>query len=111
MLNKGVPSDDKRLEDEHIYHLMKLYRSRLIFDKQNKFYKLSPFNYQVIPCLPLIQEELNDCDCYETGCVILKSKCDIPKVLSYRNNIMIKVTMLDGSTISATSITKQNYKK
>ena len=111
LFSKGIASDDVRLEDEHIYHLMKLYRNKLIFDKQNKFYKLSPFNYQTIGCLPLVQEELNDCDCFETGCLVLKSKCEIPKALMYRNDILLKVTTLDGVSISATSITKQNYKK
>lgn len=111
MVNHGNPSDDNRLEDEHVYHLMKMYRSRLIHDKQNKFYKLSPFSYQTIACLPLIQEELNDCDCFETGCLVLKSKCDIPKTLSYRNNTILKITSIDGRTIPVTSITKETYKK
>ena len=109
--NKGLASDDKRLQDEHLYHLLKIYRARLIWEKQNKFYKLSPFNYQTIDCMPLELAELNDCACYKTGCVTLKSKCDLPKILSYRNNMLIKVTLLDGTPVSQTSIAKVNMAK
>jgi len=109
VVNKGIPSDDRRVSDEHIYHLLKVYRSRLIWEKQNKFNKLSAFNYQTIYCLPLELVELNECKCYSTGCVTLKSKCDLPKVLSYRNDLIIKVTLLDGTSVSKTSIAKVNY--
>lgn len=111
VINKGNPSDDRRVSDEHIYHLMNVYRARLIWEKQNKFYKLSPFNYQYIHCIPLEEAELNECECYKTGCVVLKSKYILPNILSYRNNMLIKITLLDGTPVSQSSIAKVKYRK
>jgi hypothetical protein len=108
VLNKGLASASKNVQDEQIYHLLKVYRARLIWDKQNKFNKLSPFNYQTIHCLPLELVELNECKCYETGCVTLKSKCELPQILSYKHNLLIKVTLIDGTSVTQTSIKQMN---
>ena len=111
VINKGLASDDKRVSDEHIYHLMKIYRARLLWEKNNKGQKINVFNYQTIPCLPLIPSELNDCDCYSSGCIILRSKYKLPTILNGRNKMLIKVTTLNGDVISETTISKQKYNK
>jgi hypothetical protein len=110
LFNSGVPSDDKKLSDEHIYHLMKIVRSRLLYEKQNKMYKLSERSYQYIPCLKLEEGVLNDCPCYNDDCTVLFS-CELPSILNWRNNIFLHVTTIDGETIPQTTLKKSNYSK
>jgi hypothetical protein len=109
ILNAGVPSDDKKLSDEHIYHLMKTVRGRLIYEKQNKNYKISDFNFSYIGCLPLEETTLHDCHCIPPGCFVLASKEVFPKVVSWRNNLMMHVTTVEGETIPQIDLKKYQY--
>lgn len=110
IFNGGVPSDDKKLSDEHIYHLMKIVRSRLIYEKQNKMYKLSDQSFQYIPCIKVEEGHLNDCPCLNDDCTVLMT-CELPKILTWRNNILLHVTTIAGETIPQTSLKKLQYDK
>jgi hypothetical protein len=110
LFNSGLASDDKKLSDMHIYHLLKLVRSRLLYEKQNKMYKISDFSFQYIPCLKLEEGFLNDCPCVPQDCPVLVSK-PLPKPLNWRNGYMLKVTTLDGVTIPEMSLAKYKYQK
>lgn len=111
IVNSGVPSDDKKFADEHIYHLMKINRGRLLYDKQNKNYKLSTFNFQYLECFPLEEGYLNDCPGIPQDCKVLVSKKKLPKIISWRNGLILKVMNLRGRTIPQTDLSRSNYSK
>jgi len=110
VFNSGVPSDDKKLSDEHIYHLLKTARVRLLYEKQNKMYKISDRSFQHIPCLKLEEGYLAECHCLPPGCAVLMS-CELPTAMSWRNNIIMHVTTMQGETIPQISLKKSNYLK
>ena len=110
VFNSGIASDDKKLSDMHIYHLLKVVRARLLYEKQNKMYKISDQTFQYIPCIKLEEGFLNDCPCVPQDCPVLVSQ-ELPKLLSWRNNIFLQVTNISGDTIPQISLKQVNYLK
>lgn len=101
LYSKGVESDDSRLTDRHIFNKMNTVRSKLINQKIKKNQKVSQWNYQILPCVELIEAPIHECPCLPpVGCKILKTKHPLPKPLTDMNNHKIQsVTSLDGSII------------
>lgn len=92
VLNHGVPSDDKRFSDRHLYFILKYLRAELIKNKANKYNYLNVFNYQTIPCLSLeIVTGLDDCPCLPdgVGCQYLRTALPLPEILSNRQGLLI----------------------
>lgn len=114
LYQKGVPSDDSRLTERHVYNKLMTVRSRLVSQEINKRRKISPWNYQTIPCVELIEVPQHECPCIpEMGCKVLRSKYKIPKPLvSHSQHYITSVTSIDGSiTYYPTSETAKKYKK
>ncbi len=107
LVNKGVASDDARYSNALIAHLLKITRSKLIEMKADKYYFISDQSFQSL-CVALELGTFHNC-CegpeVDENCYILKSTIPIPKVLNTRWGDFLKVTTLDGRTLSKTSIT------
>jgi hypothetical protein len=89
---------------------MKVVRARLTYEKANKNYKLTDQSFQFIPCLKLDEGYLNECPCVKPDCTISMS-CELPKILNWRNNVLLHVTTLEGNTIPQISLKKMQYQK
>lgn len=113
LYSKGTPSDDSRLTDRHVYSKLVTVRSRLITQELNRRKKVSNWNYQVLPCVELIEVPRHECPCLpEIGCRILRSKYKLPKPLvGHNNHIITSVASVDGSIVySETSFEAKKYK-
>jgi hypothetical protein len=90
-------TDDSIYSDEFLYSLLKDSRNTLLERENKKFTKDSEFHKQTI-CMPLVISAYHDCDClpFEVKCKVLKSKFELPKVLTGRNKELIRVLTVDG---------------
>ena len=82
ILSKGLPSDDFRLSNRHCYFIIKYIRAELIKQKLDTGRKVSPFNYQSIPCYKLEYKPITDCTCYTTDCKALQGVCNLPNIIT-----------------------------
>jgi hypothetical protein len=83
LLNKGPQSDDSVFTNQYIYHLMKIMRSVLLYERL----KDPLFNYryslQTLECIELIEADKNECtEKIPSGCKWLKSKNPIPATIN-----------------------------
>lgn len=114
LYSHGVPSDDTRLSNRHIYNKMLTVRSKLISDSAKKKQKISQWNYQVIPCLELIKISRQECPCLPPiGCEILRSKEVLPRpLIGLSSDLITQVTTVDRSIkIDEISINAVNFQK
>lgn len=114
LYSKGVQSDDTRLSARHIYNKLLTVRSKLISQEAKKKQKISPWNYQTIPCIELIKVPAHDCPCVPPiGCQMLRSKYELPQPLSGLSGVLIQsVTTIDrGIKIDEMSLNAVNYQK
>jgi hypothetical protein len=88
-IDKGLPSDDTAFTNVYLYHLMKICRGVLLYEKlkdPDYNYKLS---LQTLDCIELELAEQNECcEKIPSGCKWLKSKKPIPSTI---NNIITTV--------------------
>lgn len=114
LYSKGVKSDDSRLTSRHIYNKLLTARSRLITQELNRRKKVSQWNYQILPCVELIEVPSHECPCLpEVGCRILRTKYKLPKplVTHYKHTIS-SVTSIEGSIVyTETTFESKRYKK
>lgn len=107
LINRGIASDDARFTNALIAHLLKITRSKLIEMKADKYYFISDQSFQSL-CVNLELGTFHNC-CVapevDKECYVLKSTIIIPKVLNTRWGDFLKVTTLDGRTLSKTSVT------
>lgn len=111
VLSHGIPSDDTRLSDRHIYHILKYLRGKKIKEKAERNTLLSPFLYQSIDCFPIEIAQPHDCGCIDTGCRVLKSTQDLPRYFTVRNRDLVEVRTMFGDKIDYIPITKAKYRK
>lgn len=117
LYSKGVESDDSRLMNRHIYNKLLTVRARLISQEAKKKQRISQWNYQIIPCIELINVPEHECPCVpQVGCEILRSKYKLPKPLSGLSGTLIQsVTSIDRSKkineISINAISSQKGNK
>lgn len=112
MYSKGVQSKDTRLTSRHIYNALLTGRSTILPQVLNKKQSLSDFNYQTLPCVELQKASVHECACIPVqGCVILRSKYQIPDIISGMDDLAIKyVTSIDGSiTFTSDSFETTKY--
>lgn len=82
-IDKGLPSDDSTFSNQYIYHLMKICRGVLLYEKlkdSNYNYNL---NLQTLECIELEVADKNECcEKLPSGCKWLKSKKPIPSTIN-----------------------------
>lgn len=104
VLNKGVKSDDSRVSDRLILHFMNIARVLLIKRKADKRKFLGPSNRQGF-CMPLCEDTfINCCNMPSITCPLLKGQYKIPKAITGRTNLYVKVYYLSGQEIGRTTI-------
>lgn len=114
LYSKGVQSDDSRLTNRHIYNKLITVRAKLLRQRKNKKQKLSQWNYQILPCVELIEASKSECPCMpEIGCRILRTKHKLPKPISGLSGHLIdSVTSIDGSIVyDETTFKEKKFKK
>lgn len=91
LYSKGVQSDDSRLSNRLIYNKLLTVRARLISQEAKKKQKISPWNYQTLSCIKLIEVPPHDCPCVPPlGCKILRSEEVLPEPLSGLSGTLIQ---------------------
>lgn len=111
LYSRGVHSDDSRLKSRHIYSTLLTMRSTILVQQVNKKQKLSPWNYQKLPCVEMVEIDINECPCTPpSGCTILRSKFKLPLTLTglYGTNLK-SVSLLDRKPISEVDISSVPY--
>ena len=112
LYSRGVQSDNTRLSPRHIYNKLLTVRGKLLYQKANKKQKFNDWDYQVLPCVELIEVGKHECSCLPPiGCKILRSKEKLPKPISCMDNYYIKsVSSIDGSIMySRTTYKAKKY--
>jgi hypothetical protein len=104
IINKGVSSDDNRISNELILHFINVSRVLLLKREADKRKAHNPANFQGL-CVPLCESTWVDCCNIPGGvvCPILKSTFKIPRALTGRTNLYIKVSYLSGREIGRTT--------
>lgn len=114
LYSRGVQSDDSRLTPRHIYNKLLTSRYNILYQyNEAKKYKLSDWNYQTLSCVELIQVPSHECNCLpEIDCGILRTKYELPKILSFGGKLLIQnVSTIDNSIqYDKTSISKSQHK-
>ena len=96
----GVTTDDTRLSDRLVYSILLMCRNELLTQKSDKKQSLSNWNYQTLSGIEL--EPVNPAECLgiSIGCPILRSKEELPTILSDKSGYMILiVSTIDGITV------------
>lgn len=87
-------SDDNGWSSRLVYFHLLRYRNRILLEKLRAGRVLSRYNYQTIPCVPLIKTDQNECPCAPaSGCSFMKTKLPIPQPLGGFK----AVTSIDGN--------------
>jgi hypothetical protein len=104
IINRGAKSDDSRISNELVLHYMNVARLLLLKREADKRKAHNPANFQGI-CVPLCESTWVDCCNIPDGltCPILKSTFKIPRAITGRTNIYIKVAYLSGKEIGRTT--------
>lgn len=104
IINKGAKSDDARLSNELVLHYMNVSRVLLLKREADKRKAHNPANFQGL-CIPLCESNWIDCCNYPTDldCPILKSTIKIPRAMTGRTNLYIKVSYFSGKEIGRTT--------
>jgi hypothetical protein len=92
VLSGGNSSDDFKIPDRQIYFVLRYLRARLIKTQVDRYNYINDYNYQNVDCLPLELVKVtncNDCVQIDNECYVLQSKCDLPKIMSNRNQLLV----------------------
>lgn len=112
IINKGRKSDDAPFTNQLLLHYMNVSRLLLVKREADKSKYLNPANYQGF-CMKLVEDSWEKCcDMPEDlKCPILKSCNKIPKAITGRTNLYIKVSYLSGNEIGRTTHRSYHFNK
>ncbi len=107
----GLPSEFK-ISNEQILYWIEQTRSMLISQSLNKKDDINDSWIQYINCVELEQVDASTCCLVDTGCYVLKSVQPIPSTIdTWKDNWIVSVTTIDGSSISKSNPIRQKYQK
>jgi len=96
--SKGMPSDDSRLSNRHIYSKLRSTRITIISQTVNKKQMISQWCYQPVVVKMTSVSKLDCPELVSETCKVLKSTKPIPAIFTSINRHLIQsVTSLDGS--------------
>ena len=102
LYSKGVPSDDSRLSNRHIYNKLMSVRSRLMSEKARK---RQAIRYQFLPCIQLIDAPISECCCIpDNACKVRRSKHKLPRLMMAMDDYLISFV----ATLNRKNINKIN---
>lgn len=89
--NINVQIDDTNVTRRFITRLINEKRAKFLYNHLSGNRQLSSQITQPIRCLEMELTDKVDCclDAYKSGCLILRSVKQIPKIISYRNNLAL----------------------
>jgi hypothetical protein len=92
--NRGVKSDDSRLENQLVYAKLLTIRQKLITQQIKKHQKISDWNYVILPCVEVIEVPSHNCPCLpDLTCGLYRTKYQLPKALTDLNSHLISFVM------------------
>ncbi len=107
----GNPNEFK-ISNEQILYWIEQTRSMLISQSLGKKDDINDSWIQYINCVELEQVDASTCCLADTGCYILKSVQPIPSTIdTWKDNWIVSVTTIDGSSISKSNPIRQKYQK
>ncbi len=107
----GVPSEFK-ISDEQILYWIEQTRAILIGQSLNKRDDINDSWIQYIDCLELEQVDSSQCCDAPSDCKILKSVLPLPSTIdTWKDNWILSVEGMDGTSISKSNHFKQKYQK
>jgi hypothetical protein len=109
--HQGVRNYYTRLSNKRIYSIANSARTLLLIQIANKKQTISPFNYEILPCVPMEIIDTSSCPCeIPINCIILRSTIRLPKILTGINGLIIQnVTLTDGTLINSSSVNSVKY--
>jgi hypothetical protein len=112
IINKGRKSDDAPFTNQLILHYLNTARLLLLKREADKNRFLNPANFQGF-CMKLIVDSWNNCcDLPEDlNCPILRTCNKIPKAITGRTNIYVKVSYMSGNEIGRTTHRSYHWNK
>lgn len=111
-LVSGLPEHFRHGYISHrwIYSVLKSMRSRILIQKKNKKQQISAWNKQTITCIPLIDVNANECECYTLNvCTIKRTEKKIPEVLIGLSDYMIDSIFIENRKIDIVSKSEVKY--
>lgn len=107
----GNPNEFK-ITLEEIGYWVDQTRAQLIGQSLNKRDDVNDSWVQYINCLELEQVDASECCDVDSGCFVLRSVKEIPSTIdTWRDNWIISVTSIDGTSIPKSNPIKQRYQK
>jgi hypothetical protein len=91
-------SGDSDITNSYLYSIWKIGRAKFLSQKARRKNHISHTNTHMF-CIELEQSKSHDCGCVKVGCDALKSKYELPSVISSYTRSMLKVMTLDGTII------------
>lgn len=91
-------SDESDYSDSLLYSYWKIGRAYFLSQKAKRKDHISNSNWHTF-CVELEIGTSHDCSCVPSGCQVLKSKYEIPAVISSRVDEKLQVLTLDGTQI------------
>jgi hypothetical protein len=110
LMHGGIPSDDRRLSDGFLSHILFAVRNDLLRKRLDKGTQLSEEVYNTI-CMDVSDSKFHNCNCAEGGCDVKRSVFKIPSVLMTKRGATLKVMNLNGEVIDSLSIDTNKYAK
>lgn len=112
ILNQGRKSDDARYPNKLILHHFNNARLALLKQKMDRSHFVSPQNFQGF-CMKLTEDTwAKCCDMPENAvCLVLRGCFPIPRVLSSRSAMYLKVSYLSGEEIGVSSPSAFRFRK
>lgn len=91
-------SDDSPYSDRYLWQLFTIQKSKLIYRRLNQFKHVNEQNY-VSFCMELEKAKSHECGCIIKGCDVLKTKHQLPRLISRRNTNTLSVYDLNWNRI------------
>lgn len=107
----GNPNEFK-ISNEQILYWIEQTRSILISQSLNKKDDINDSWIQYINCVELEQVDASTCCLVDTDCYVLRSKKKIPSTIdTWKDNWIVSVTTIDGTSIPKSNPVRQRYQK
>lgn len=94
---KMYSDDSVNISDEHFYIAFIASYSTLLSRKIN-LHQIVPSYISQSYCIPMIEDTIHGCDCYDIGCKVMKSSIKLPKTINGRLSRM-RIKNFSGTEI------------
>lgn len=110
--SSGSFPNEFKISNEQIAFWIEEIRAQLISQALNKRDDIHDSWIQYIGCIELEPVQDSSCCSVESDCYILKSKLRIPSTIdTWKDNLIVSVTTVDGSSIAKSNNIRQRYQK